>query len=238
MRIRYINPVEDATLDPWFERELAGAGGADATVEVVHLKLAGPGRGAFLPAPASYASPLLAAVSQAEADCCDAAVIGCSGDPCLAEARREVTIPVAAPLDAALRVAAQLGGRLAILVADGFDAVPLYRELATGYGLDHLVLDVLTVNMEYADGGDGGTPEEVLERHRAVLDGPALELAQDAVARGARAVYAGCTLWTGSMLDTLRAGLDVPVLDPGRGAVAMAAAAVRAVAWAPSEVTL
>jgi allantoin racemase len=229
-----VNPSGASDLDAWFARELRGAGGPDAEVEVVHLALAGPGRGPFLPAPASYASPLLDAVAAAQRDGCDAVAIGCSGDPCLVEARRTVGIPVAGPLDAALHVAAQHGGRLAILVAEGFEAPALYREQARTYGLEHLIGEIAVIDMHYEDDTDDADPFAVLERHRAVLAGEALEAARAAVDRGARAVYAGCTFWTGTMLDPLREQLGVPVIDPGRGAVALAAAAVRAAAPVPA----
>ncbi len=237
MRIRYVNPVASGTLDDWFAERLAGAGGADVEVEVGHLEIAGVPDSPFLPAATSYQGPLLDAIARAEADGCDGVVIGCSGDPAILDARRSVAIPVAAPLDAALHLAAQLHQRMAILVADGFEAHVLYRDLARYYGLDHLISEILTVPMEYPEAAalaeamhadqDAAT-FSVIDRHRAVLDGPALELARGAVERGAGVVYAGCTFWTGEMLDPFRAALGVPVVDPGRGAVEMAAAAARA----------
>lgn len=231
MRIRYINPVGSGVLDAYFVEQLAGAGGADATIETCHLDLAHVDS-PFLPESSSYQGALMETLAATEAEGYDAAVIGCSGDPGLIDARRLVKIPVSAPLDSALHVAAQLHQRVAILVADGFEAHILYQDLARYYGLGHLISEILTVPMEYPesdmDEDPDGSTWRVLDRHRDVLSGAALELAQGAVSRGAGVIYPGCTFWTGEMLTPFREALGVPVVDPGRGAVAMAAAAVRA----------
>lgn len=240
MRIRYVNPVGSEAVDAHFARQLAGAGGPDAEVEVVHARAGADADGPFLPPAVSSHGAMLEALAAAEADGCDAAVIGCSGDPALLEARRALRIPVAAPLDAALHVTAQLHQRVAILVADGFEAHVLYRDLARCYGLDHLVSEIVTVPMDYPQthGGADSDAETmaVIDRHRDVLDGAALELARGALERGAGVVYAGCTFWTGAMLRPFAEALGAPVLDPARGAVALAAAAVRAQASLPAAV--
>lgn len=232
MRIRYINPVGSDVVNAYFAEQLAGSGGPDVEIEVVAARLGVDADGPFLPPAVQSHGDMLAALAAAEADGCDAAVIGCSGDPALLEARRFMRIPVAAPLDAALRIAAQLHQRVAILIADGFEAHILYRDLARYYGLDHHIAELLTVPMDYPEthGGQDADAETraVIDRHRDVLDGAALELARGAVERGAGVVYAGCTLWTGEMLVPFQEKLGVPVIDPARGAVAMAAAAVRA----------
>lgn len=231
MRIRYINPVGSGVLDRYFDEQLAGAAGPDVDVETCHLDLARV-ESPFLPDSASYQGALMEKLAESEAAGYDAAVIGCSGDPGLLDARRLVKFPVSAPLDAALHLAAQLHQRLAILVADGFEAHILYQDLARYYGLGHHIAEILTVPMEYGDTSMDDDPEGstwgVIGRHRDVLGGAALELAQGAVSRGAGVVYAGCTFWTGEMLEPFRAAVGVPVVDPGRGAVALAAAAVRA----------
>ena len=75
-------------------------------------------------------------------------MIGCSGDPSLTEARRFLRIPVAAPLDSALHLAAQLRQRVAILVADGFEAHVLYADVARVYGTAALISEIILVPME------------------------------------------------------------------------------------------
>jgi allantoin racemase len=235
IRVKYVNPVGTGELDGFFHDQLDGACGGDVEVDVCHLELGAAPEGPFLPRLPFYQGVLFETLKRAEDDGYDAAVIGCSGDPGLFEARRMLTIPVTAPLEASLHLAATLRPRVAILVADGWDAHVLYRDLARFYGLEHHIAEILTVPMEYPDAGRlerlmQTDPAEgcriVIERHRAVLDGPALRLARGAVERGAGVVYAGCTLWTG-MLDPFREALGVPVIDPGQAAVVMAAAAAR-----------
>jgi Asp/Glu/hydantoin racemase len=235
-RIRYVNPVATGELDDYFAEQLASAAGDDVVLEVCHLDLDDVGEGPFLPRLPFYQGTLLETLKQAEDDGCDAVVIGCSGDPALFEARRMLSIPVTAPLEAALHLAAVLHPRVAILIPDGFSAHVLYRDLARHYGLEHLIAEIHTVPMDYPDPGTLAelmheNPrrgcELVIERHRDVLAGVAAELARGAVERGAGVIYAGCTLWTGDMLNVLRDAVGVPVIDPGQAAVTMAAAAAR-----------
>ena len=236
LRIKYVNPVGTGELDQYFADRLSGCAGPDVSVDVSHLPLASAAEGPFLPRLPFYQGILFEELKAAEDAGYDAAVIGCSGDPGLFEARRMLHIPVTAPLEAALHVAATLHPRVAILVADGWEAHVLYRDLARIYGLDHLISEILTVPMEYPDPAlltrlmstdPGHGCEIVLERHRAVLGGSALELARGALERGAGAIYAGCTLWTGEMLAGLRRALGAPVIDPAQAAVMVAASAAR-----------
>lgn len=237
MHIRYVNPVGDGSLDTYFEEQLAGCAGPDVEVTVSHLDLPDDSVTPFLPDKPFYHGVLFQTLKRAEEDGLDGVVIGCSGDPGLLEARRMMRIPVAAPLESALHLAALLHQRVAILVADGFEAHVLYRDLARYYGLDHLISEIITVPMSYPEPGRLerlmlDEPDEafrlVLERHRTVLDTEALELAHGALGREAGVIYPGCTYWTGSMLDAFRAQLDAPVLDPAASGVLMAVAAARA----------
>jgi Asp/Glu/hydantoin racemase len=225
LRIKYVNPVGSGDLDAHFEEQLAGCAGDDVEVVAGHLELPHAPDDPFLPRQPFYQGILFEALKGAEDEGFDGAVIGCSGDPGLLEARRFLRMPVSAPLEAALHLSASLHQRVAILVADGFEAHVLYRDLARYYGLGHVIGEILTVPMEYPD---LALPALVLARHEAVLAGPALELARGALERGAGVVYAGCTLWTGEMLGPFRRELGVPVIDPGQAAVLMAAAAARA----------
>lgn len=236
LRIKYVNPVGTGELDGYFDEQLAGAAGDGVSVDVCHLDLGIAPDGPFLPRLPFYQGVLFETLKRAEDDGYDAAIIGCSGDPGLFEARRMLRIPVTAPLEAALYLAATLHPRVAILVPDGFEAHVLYQDLARHYGLGHLISEILTVPMEYPDAAHlrrlmhedpAAGCALVIERHRAVLSGPALELARGVLKRGAGVVYAGCTLWTGEMLEAFRAELGAPVIDPGQAAVVMAAAAAR-----------
>ena len=237
MRIRYVNPVGSGDLDSYFEEQLDGCAGDDVEVSVGHLDLPEAPDSPFLPQEPLYQGVLFATLKAAQADGCDGAVIGCSGDPGLIEARRFLEMPVSAPLEAALHLGSMLHQRVAILVADGFEAHVLYRDLARYYGLDHVIGEILTVPMEYPDPArlerlmhedPAAAQQMVVERHRAVLSDVAVDLARGAIERGCGAVYAGCTLWTGDMLGAFREQLRVPVIDPGQASVLMAVAAARA----------
>lgn len=243
MRIRYVNPVATGGFDAHFEEQLAGCAGPDVEINVVHLSLPVPADSPFLPQEPFYQGVLYEAMRQAQDDGDDGVVIGCSGDPGLIDARRSLSIPVTAPLDSALHLASQLGQRVVILVADGFKAHVLYRDLARYYGLDHLISEIITVPMEYPDPTlmaqlMRDDPDEasriILERHAEVLENVAVDLAHGALSRGADVVYPGCTFWTGEMLNGFREALGAPVLDPGISAVVMAVAAARARASQPT----
>jgi allantoin racemase len=245
VRIKYVNPVGTGELDEYFAERLEGCAGPDVSIDVSHLPLSSAAEGPFLPRLPFYQGVLFEELKAAEDSGYDAAVIGCSGDPGLFEARRMLKIPVTAPLEAALHVAAIMHPRVAILVADGWEAHVLYRDLARVYGLDHHISEILTVPMQYPDPGllanlmdtdPARGCEMVLERHRAVLVGDALRLARGALERGAGVIYAGCTLWTGEMLNGLRRELGAPVIDPAQAAVMVAVSAARTRKGQPAAV--
>lgn len=237
MQIRYVNPVGTGVLDGYFAEQLKGCAGPDVEVTVSHLDLPETPDSPFLPEKYPFYDALHREVKRAEEGGCDGVVIGCSGDPGLIDSRRMMSIPVTAPLESALHLTALLGARVAILVAEGFRAHILYQDLARYYGLEHLISEIVTIPMSYPDPEDlerlmridpGEASHLVVERHRAVLENEALDLATQAVDRGADIIYPGCTLWTGSMLEGFRSALVVPVLDPGASGIQMAVAAARA----------
>lgn len=237
MRIQYVNPVGSGDLDAYFDAQLAGCAGPDVEIATCHLDLPDAPKSPFLPHEPFYQSALFKTLKRAEDDGYDGAVIGCSGDPGLLDARRFLDMPVTAPLEAALHLGASMHQRMAILVADGFEAHVLYQDLARYYGLSHVIAEILTVPMAYPNPDElerlmvvepATASKMVLDRHCAVLTEAALDLARGALERGAGVVYAGCTLWTGEMLAEFRARLGAPVIDPAQAAVLMAAAAARA----------
>ncbi len=245
MKVLYVNPVGTGTLDAWFEEQLAGCAGPDVAIETCHLDLEGDARSPFLPQQPFFHGALHERLARAQDDGYDAAVIGCSGDPGLIDAKRFLRMPVTAPLQAALHLGAVLHQRMAILVADGFEAHVLYQDLARYYGLEHVISEIVTVPMTYPDPAllerlmrddPDAACHLVLARHLAVLAEEALDLARGAVERGAGAVYAGCTFWTGPQLQPFRDAVGVPVIDPGQSAVLLAVAAARARQGAPQAV--
>jgi allantoin racemase len=235
MRVMYVNPIGSDAMNDYFREQLEGCAGPDVEIEVTHLPGVDKSEGPFLPRLHSFHGALLDRLREAEARGYDAAVIGCSGDPVLFDARRLLRIPVTAPLEAALHAASLIHPRVAILVADGFEAHILYQDLARSYGLLHMISEILTVPMQYPDpalvkslmaSDESQACKLVLDRHLDVLGGPALELATGALKAGAGVIYAGCTLWTGQ-LDSFARRLGAPVIDPGRAAVVQVAAAAR-----------
>ena len=236
MHIRYVNPVGDGALDTYFEEQLAGCAGPDVEVTVSHLNLPHDSVTPFLPDKPFYHGVLFQTLKRAEEDGLDGVVIGCSGDPGLLEARLMMRIPVAVLLESALHLAALLHQRVAILVADGFEAHVLYRDLARYYGLDHLISEIITVPMSYPEPGRLkrlmlDEPDEAFRLCRAAPRRPRRRRPRArpwSLGRGAGVIYPGCTFWTGSMLDAFRAQVDAPVLDPAASGVLMAVAAARA----------
>jgi hypothetical protein len=98
------------------------------------------------------AQATLAALT-ANADGCDGAVIAAFSDPGLAEARARLSMPVVGIAEAAMLTACMLGARFSILTIAP-RLVPVFRELAEGYGLGF-------------SGGKDGFPAELLLRSKA-----------------------------------------------------------------------
>ena len=86
---------------------------SDTNVAVRNLSGSVP-KTAFLPATSVLMNQLLTAVVDAEKDGFDAVVIACCSDPGLQDAKDLVSIPVTAPMEAAVYTAAPIG-RLGII---------------------------------------------------------------------------------------------------------------------------
>ena len=86
---------------------------SDTSVIVRNLSGSVP-KTAFLPATSVLMNQLLTAVINAEKEGFDAVVIACCSDPGLQEAKDLVSIPVTAPMEAAVYTAASIG-RLGII---------------------------------------------------------------------------------------------------------------------------
>lgn len=236
MRILYVNPSATGEFDEYFEEQLTGCAGPDVDVIVRHLDLPGWPQTPFVPDNPAYLGAMFQALTDAQEEGFDAAVIGCCDDPGLLDARRSLRMPVVGPLEAGLHLASVLHSRVALLVPDGFNSHILDADNARTYGFSHIISEIQIVPMNYPD-------EESSERllrenpdllrssiigcHTSTLEGYALEVAHAAVRRGAGVIFPACTLWTGEMLEGFQAALGVPVIDPGRGAVLVAAAAAR-----------
>jgi allantoin racemase len=247
MRVRYIEPIGSDLHCERSRAVLAAAAPAGVDVEVTHLSLPPELAGAMLPPVPLYLNAIVAEVLRAEADGCDAAIIGCCTDPALPEAQRASRMPVIGPLQAAVAVALGRGHRLAILYPDEHawrvTANWARRNLRT-YGAPEVVGPIEFVPM-HVDGEDSliGATEvsaaEVQGRFRRQLHGPGVAAARALLARDpADAILFGCTLW-GGMVAEIADDVDAVCLDPVITAlhVAVAQASVlRAPAVTPAAV--
>jgi allantoin racemase len=245
-RIVYITP---GGADPFVERyqSVLGAAALPGTeVTCVHLELAQEPLTPFLSEYPFYYGELFRTINRLEREGADAAIIGCSADPGLFDARRMARIAITAPLEANLRIAEMLGRRVAIIVPGDIRVQKQYAELARLYGLEHVVAWIQPVDLNYP-GDDELTRlmatdrarlcELVLDCHRRFLEAELAPLAERAIAEfGADAFFFGCTLWTG-MLDNIEEQLGCPVFDPAIGALRSAEllADVLALRQAPAE---
>lgn len=159
---------------------------------------------------------------EAEKDGCDAIVIDCMGDPGLHVARELVSIPVVAPGEASMHLAAMLAHRFAIITV--LESVrPMLENLARIYGVaDKLVsIGVVDVPVLELEARWGEVQEKLAEcAIRAVEDDHA------------GAIILGCTGFLGcaqAITNALEArGHFVPVIDPIPATVCLAEALVKA----------
>ncbi|MBA2303658.1 MAG: Asp/Glu racemase [Acidobacteria bacterium] len=153
--------------------------------------------------------PMIAALS-ARVQQPDAVIVGCFGDPGLAALRELLDCPVVGPFEAALHIAAQLGGRVGVVtILDS--VVPVLDHLVRGMGL----------SLRYAGA--------------IAIDVPVLELKNQPDDAAARAAEAGLTLVRTKEADVLVLGCmslaflgvageiatrtGVPVINPARCAL-------------------
>ena len=114
MRILLINPLGVNVYDELVDEVVRPALNSDTELTVRSLAGTGVPETAFLPAASLLMNQLLSAVQQGERDGYDAVVIACASDPGLADAKELVSIPVTAPMEAAIATGRALG-RLAVV---------------------------------------------------------------------------------------------------------------------------
>lgn len=200
--------------------------------EVVVRSLAGTGvpGTAFLPAASLFMNQLLQAVQQGERDGFDAVVIACCSDPGLEDAKELVSIPVTAPMEAA--VATSLGlGRLGVIApriesGEG-ENLPQdanwVRRLIHRYGGERSFAGVWSARAGHPSAEEtarllaedpDGLREAIGREMAASIDGPAGDAAEVAWREGdATVLFFACTLW-GGLLAPITDRVPVPVLDP------------------------
>ncbi|NJN97449.1 MAG: hypothetical protein HC875_26885 [Anaerolineales bacterium] len=158
-KILYLNPEETGIWNDYFHRILSQAARPETEIVVKHLPLGEDVAGRVSIARTGSTYPPYIPLSQgemyrllmeAEQEGFDAAIIGCSADPGLDMAKRTVNIPVTAPLEAGLYLAALLRQRVAVLIPAGFDAAHiLYEDLAYAYGMERRIAWIGYVDVEY-----------------------------------------------------------------------------------------
>jgi Asp/Glu/hydantoin racemase len=211
---------------------LALASSAVSAHTEVHVRSLADGvpKTAFLPAASRFYNQLLREVERAAEEGFDAAVIACASDPALSEAKELVDIPVTAPMEAALHLAAPFGrlGIVAPRIQSGENEnlpanADWVRRLVHRYGFDYLVGSIRSARAGHPSDEEVSSlfAEDTEELRRRVrtsmadsIAGPALEQAKRAVEEDEAAVlFFACTTWSG-LLDPIRSALNVRVIDP------------------------
>lgn len=150
-----------------------------------------------------YIPGVLEVVRWAEEQGFDAVVTGCFGDPGIDAARETVHIPVVAPGETSMLVAAMLGYRFSIVTPLESVVRPL-KKLAQVVGIGSKLASVRVV----------GVPIEVIRRDHARVLRRAIEVSGECVEEdGADVIVMGC----GSMsfyATEIAEAVGVPVINP------------------------
>jgi allantoin racemase len=202
LRILWINPVGSSIDDTRVKSVLDSVRRPDVRFDVVHLS-GGPDNLEYHYYEHLVMDGVLGLIRRAERDGYHAAVVGCFYDPGLREARELVRIPVTAPAEACMHIAATLGHKFSIIVGrrkwvskmeDNLDIYGLEKKLAS-----FRILNFTVSRMR----------RERQELERAVAREARLAITQD----GAEVIILGCTVEAG-FSKRLMQRLKVPVLDP------------------------
>ena len=230
MRILLINPLGVNVYDELVDDVVRPALGSDTELTVRSLAGTGVPETAFLPAASLLMNQLLSAVEQGERDGYDAVVIGCASDPGLVDAKELVSIPVTAPMEAAIATGRALGrlGIVAPRIESGEgENLPQdanwVRRLVHSYGGESIFAGVFSASCPHppADLVDqllADDPRKLRSTVRrgmaAAITGPAGDAAESAWRdHDATVLFFACTIWSG-LLEPVRERVPVPVLDP------------------------
>ncbi len=231
MRIQVINPLgvdnhNHTTLDV-----VAPAVSLDTELSVRSLAGTGVPPTAFLPSANVFMNQLLTTIVEAERDGYDAAVIACCSDPGLEDAKDLVSIPVTAPMEAAVATGRGFGrlGVIAPRIQSGEgenlpQTANWVRRLVHRYGGAYAFAGVVSADSGHPPkeevegyivrGDDEGLGAAVRREMTASVAGPAGEAAETAWRElEADVLFFACTLW-GGLLDPVRERVPIPVLDP------------------------
>ena len=229
-RILVLNPLGVDVYDEETHEVTAAAVGSGTEVVVRSLVGVGVPGTAFLPATSLFMNQLLAAVQQGERDGFDAVVIACCSDPGLEDAKDLVSIPVTAPMEAAVATARGLGrlGVVAPRIESGEgENLPQdanwVRRLIHRYDGGSSFAGVWSARSGHPSAEETqrllvedppGLRAAVRSEMSESIDGPAGDAAEAAWRDAdATVLFFACTLW-GGLLDPIRERVPVPVLDP------------------------
>jgi allantoin racemase len=141
-------------------------------------------------------------VRWAEKEGYDAAVIGCFYDPGLREARELVSIPVVAPAESSMHVAATLGHKFSIIVGRR-KWIPKMESNVYQYGLEKKLASFRVINF---------TVPRMIKEPEKLKDSIFMAAKKAIEEDGAEVIVLGCTIESGFMKE-LMSELGVPVLD-------------------------
>jgi len=201
-RVLWINPVGFNDFDKPVKDVLEQAKRPNTTVDVVSLKK-GPLHLEYHFYEVLVLTDILHQIKQAENEGYDAAVIGCFYDPGLREAR-EITekLVVTAPAEACLYIAASLGHRFSIIVAEK-KCVPKMRENAVNYGFEDRLASFKSIDMGVHD----------FQKNQAETANRMKAAAKEAIENDlAEVIVLGCTIQFGFFKE-LQREIGVPVID-------------------------
>jgi allantoin racemase len=174
----------------------------DVKAKVVHLSK-GPAHLEYHYYEHLVMDDVLSLIRRAEKDGYHAAVIACFYDPGLREARELVRIPVTAPAEASMHIAATLGHKFSIIVGRR-KWVPKMEDNVNMYGLEKKLASFRILNFTVSR-----MRREREELEKAIRREAKLAIEED----GAEVIILGCTVEVG-FSRRLMQRLKVPVIDP------------------------
>jgi allantoin racemase len=200
--IVWVNPVQGGAFDADVAALIESVRAPQHTARIRHLEI-GPPHLEYHLYEHQALGPMLELFSEAQADGCAAAVIGCFYDGGLREARELLRMPVVGMGEASMLLAATLGHRFSIIVGRR-KWIPKMTDNAVVLGLDRKLASFRSVEM--------GIPE-IQEDPGAFLD-RVIEEARLAVRDGAEVVVLA-EHTSPKFRARAQAELPVPFVDPG-----------------------
>lgn len=202
LKIMFINPVGTGAYDEHMQKIIIGVKRPDVEVTVTHLSK-GPVHLEYHYYEHLVMDETFQLIRKAEKEGYDAVVIGCSYDPGLREARELVSIPVIAPAEACMHVAAMLGHKFSIIVGRR-KCIPKMESNVCLYGLERKLASFREIGFGVTR--MAAEPEKMKE---AIFREAKKAVEKD----GAEVIILGCTIMSGFMKELVNR-LEIPVLDP------------------------